>query len=672
MSLHCKQFCKLRKNYTWLQSFKQKYGIVAKDCIVCGENCTREWGCSSYHRDSEGQGLSNTEMEHLADPATIAIKTSRRDFPGVISSKLNGGTTVSGTMVVANMAGIQIFVTGGIGGVHHGVQETMDISADLTELGRTPVTVISSGVKSILDIGKTLEYLETEGVAVATYGSSRKFPAFFTPCSGFQVPYNLTNPTQAAHFIESHKAMHLQSGILIGVPIPEADVKSGEIIQQAIDSVIVQAIEQKIAGKDVTPFILERVNEITGGASLQANISLIKNNALVGSQIAYKLSKLLKSKKNKANSAPVTKHMGAPDVVVIGGSIVDFYARVNSDNFQSNGATYAGGVDQSFGGVGRNLADGLTRLGVNTLFISAIGKDSHRAGFRAYCSHMNLGGVQELEELRTATYCAVLQKGGELLFGIGDMDIHNQITPEYIEGYQSLIEKAKMVCIDGNVTVEALRRTLQIAQAQNVPVCFEPTDIHKASKPFQVNIKKSVTITTPNVNELRTMYKFLTGSLDSAYGSASSDELPLTSVLMECILLSKVVVLHVPMVIVSLGKHGVALCQRHKMGKPDQGIILKDGSYLTVDWYPAVPKGQEPGKIISVSGAGDCLASAIISGIIRRHNLDFSIKQGILAAQLSLQSHHAVPPFLSRKRIELTEEMSKQLSCTRISDTSLH
>eukprot|EP00105_Crassostrea_gigas_P002134 XP_011414561.1 PREDICTED: pseudouridine-metabolizing bifunctional protein C1861.05 [Crassostrea gigas] len=617
-------------------------------------------------------GLTNTEMEYLADPATSVIKTSRRDFPGVLSLKLNGGTTVSGTMVVANLVGIKIFVTGGIGGVHYGVQETMDVSADLTELGRTPVTVISSGVKSILDIRKTLEYLETEGVAVATYGTSQEFPAFFTPHSGFKVPYNVTNPTQAAHFIEAHRAMNLHSGILIGVPIPESEgASAGETIQQAIESALLQAKEQNISGKDVTPFILDRVNAITGGASLQANICLIKNNAMVGSQIAYKLSKLIKSKKSQSHAATVTKHSHKEkaDVVVIGGSIVDFYARVNSDNFQSNGATYPGGVAQSFGGVGRNLADGLSHLGVNAFFISAIGKDSHRAGFKAYCHHMNLGGVLEMEGHRTATYCAVLQKGGQLLFGIGDMDIHSQITPEYIQTFQSVIEGAKMLCIDGNMTPDAMRSALQIAQSKNVPVFFEPTDMYKANKPFQVNVGKFVTITTPNLNELRSMYKFLTGNLDSEH-HGSFDDLPLNSLLMECILMCKVVTLHIPTVLVTLGKHGLALCQRHLAGTPNRGIPIKDGSYLTVDLYP-VPKSKEPAKIISVSGAGDCLASAVISGFTRGRDLDLGIKQGLVAAQLSLTSHHAVPPSFSQRQIELTEDLIREMNCTRITDPSI-
>lgn len=619
-------------------------------------------------------GLTNTEMEYLADPATSVIKTSRRDFPGVLSLKLNGGTTVSGTMVVVNLVGIQIFVTGGIGGVHYGVQETMDVSADLTELGRTPVTVISSGVKSILDIRKTLEYLETEGVTVATYGTSQEFPAFFTPYSGFKVPYNVTNPTQAAHFIEAQRAMKLQSGILIGVPIPESEgALAGETIQQAIESALSQAKEQNISGKEVTPFILERVNAITGGVSLQANISLIKNNAMVGSQIAYKLSKLIKSKKNQSHVPTATKHghAGKADVVVIGGSIVDFYARVNSDNFQSNGATYPGGVAQSFGGVGRNLADGLSHLGVNTFFISAIGKDSHRAGFRAYCHHMNLEGVLEMEGHRTATYCAVLQKGGQLLFGIGDMDIHAQITPEYIEKYQTVIEGAKMVCIDGNITPEAMRCALQIAQSKKVPVFFEPTDMYKANKPFQVNVGKFITMCTPNLNELRSMYKFLTGNLDSEHhGSGSLGDIPLNSLLMECILMCKVVTLHIPTVLVTLGRHGLALCQRHTAGTPKSGIPIKDGSYLTVDLYP-IPKSKEPAKIISVSGAGDCLAAAVMSGYIRGQDLDLGIKQGLVAAQFSLTSHHAVPPSFSQRQIELTEELRREMDCTRITEPSL-
>ena len=186
-------------------------------------------------------GLTNAELENLSQVDTPAVKTSRRDMAYVLSNKLIGGTTVSGTMIAAKMAGIDMFVTGGIGGVHRGAENTMDVSADLRELGRTPVAVVSAGVKSILDIGKTLEYLETEGVAVASYGETKDFPAFFTRNSGFKSPYNTSSPVQAARLIDASLRLNLGSGVLIGVPIPEAYEAEGSLIEEAIQKAVAEA-----------------------------------------------------------------------------------------------------------------------------------------------------------------------------------------------------------------------------------------------------------------------------------------------------------------------------------------------------------------------------------------------------------------------------------------------
>ncbi|GFG39483.1 hypothetical protein Cfor_12442, partial [Coptotermes formosanus] len=237
-------------------------------------------------------GLNQEMLTEFASLKTPAVKTSRRDFPFVLSKGLNGATTVAGTVIVSCAVGIKVFVTGGLGGVHRGGETTMDVSADLTELGRNPVAVVSSGVKSILDIERTLEYLETQGVCVVTYGQNKNFPSFYTPSSGLEAPYNVETPAEAATLIEKLFQLHLNSGILLAVPIPEAEAVESCAIQKAIDTAVKEAEDCGIKGKEVTPFILNRVISLTGGRSLESNIALIKNNAKVGAQVAVELAKI--------------------------------------------------------------------------------------------------------------------------------------------------------------------------------------------------------------------------------------------------------------------------------------------------------------------------------------------------------------------------------------------
>ena len=236
-------------------------------------------------------GLTSEQLERIARGGASVIKTSRRDLPAVMSLRKDGATTVSATMLLAERAGIPIFVTGGIGGVHRGGETSLDVSADLTELGRTPVAVICAGAKSVLDIPRTLEYLETQGVCVAGYGVD-EFPAFFTRHSGCKAPTRFDTPRQIAAAIHAARQLELENGMVIGVPIPAEHAAAGAEVESAIETALREADDSGIKGNDVTPFLLKRIRELTGGRSLEANIHLVKNNAAVGARIAVELQRL--------------------------------------------------------------------------------------------------------------------------------------------------------------------------------------------------------------------------------------------------------------------------------------------------------------------------------------------------------------------------------------------
>ena len=229
-------------------------------------------------------GLNNDELEFLSTEKNI-LKASRRDLPVIAAEKLSAATTVSATMICAELAGIRIFATGGIGGVHRNASNTFDISADLTELAQTNVAVVSAGVKSILDIGLTLEYLETLGVPVIGYMTD-EFPAFFTRESGFKVNYRLDSPDAIAEVIKAKYKLGLRGGIVIANPVPEQYSYNKTEIDKAIEKALKKAEENGIKGKDVTPFLLSEIKSITGGESLKTNIELVKNNAKLAAEIA--------------------------------------------------------------------------------------------------------------------------------------------------------------------------------------------------------------------------------------------------------------------------------------------------------------------------------------------------------------------------------------------------
>ena len=234
-------------------------------------------------------GMTPDEIELFGKTKGIA-KASRRDLPVIYAKKLWAATTVASTMIIAAQAGIEIFVTGGIGGVHRGAQETMDISADLQELGKTNVTVICAGAKAILDLPLTLEYLETMGVPVLGY-QTKELPAFYTRHSGLNVDYEIKDPKEAAQIIFEKRKNNLQGGILITNPIPQEYAMDDAIINNAIEKALKMADEQGVKGKEITPFLLKTVVDLTGGESLESNIQLVLNNAAIGAEIAKEVCK---------------------------------------------------------------------------------------------------------------------------------------------------------------------------------------------------------------------------------------------------------------------------------------------------------------------------------------------------------------------------------------------
>ncbi len=229
-------------------------------------------------------GLDSTALENFAQLKGV-MKCSRRDLPMVVSQKLNGATTVAATMIIAEMAGIRVFATGGIGGVHRNAEQTFDVSADLIELSKTSVAVVSAGAKAILDLPKTLEYLETFGVPVIGFQTD-EFPAFYSRKSGLKTTMSLQTPEEIASFLHEKWSLNLNGGVLIANPIPEQFELNAEEIENAITSSILRAEEQKIGGKELTPFLLKELNLITEGRSQIANKALVLNNAAVASRIA--------------------------------------------------------------------------------------------------------------------------------------------------------------------------------------------------------------------------------------------------------------------------------------------------------------------------------------------------------------------------------------------------
>ncbi|KAH8374353.1 hypothetical protein KR200_007885 [Drosophila serrata] len=584
-------------------------------------------------------GLTREELTTLAEkPRDQVIKCSRRDLPFVVARKQSGGTTVAATMIIAHRVGIKVFATGGIGGVHRDGQESLDVSADLTELGRTPVAVVCSGVKSILDIPRTLEYLETQGVCVASYMSSGGiFPDFYTRDSGCTVPYDLGSAQEAAKLLQSWQELQMQSGVLIGVPIPEEFAADKAKIEAAIQEATAQAKAQGVSGKEVTPFLLAAIAKITRGSSLKSNIALIKNNAKVAAQIAASLSEI-SSRSGAASASGIGKKP-----LVVGASILDLSFTVDDQkrDVKLDGATYSAVAKQAAGGVGRNIAEGIYKLYGDVNLISAVGNDQMGHTLLQMMPKALKRGMI-LESNQNTSLCSLIfDKYGDCKLILGNMEIHQSITPETLQAHHQFFAEAPIIVMDSNISEDAMASILQQAQKNKIPVFFEPTDMFIAGKPFHLvpELTKNIRLIKPNLQELKTITEAITGQ---PVDLELSTKLPQEQLLQQAKFMIKQIDSHFNCIIATLGDHGVLLSYRQDA--EEDATMLLDVSQSAVPHRIRFYAAPLVNNIVNVSGAGDSFCAGFITALLQQGRiLSECVAAGFVAAEKALQSESAVP-----------------------------
>ncbi|KAG2120829.1 Indigoidine synthase A like protein-domain-containing protein [Suillus discolor] len=498
-------------------------------------------------------GLHPAELERLADQHSnpTAVKLSRRDIAAAIALKKDGGTTCCSTLIFAALAGIKVFATGGLGGVHRGGENTMDVSADLHELTRCPVGLVSAGVKSILDIRRTLEYLETLGVPVVSYAETHDFPAFYSGRSGFESPWRINDPRTAAQILHTHWQLGMSNGALFAVPIPAEYEAVGSALQEAVEQAVRESEEQNISnlGKAVTPWLLNRVGELTQGKSLASNIALVENTALVGGQIAVEYAKIAGDRHDQDQCYPVTGIRGKPDephsasdvassgttddlkgqplpnasLVVVGCAAVDITSQPLTDSDLGHQSTFPGKVSMSLGGVGRNIAEAAHRVlsshsdesSAATLLVSLVGDDSfgRLLNEETRMLGMRTDGLIPVRGGRSSVCSLLLERSGGLRAGVADMDLvrnmDGHVAREFI-----LAHKPKLLAVDGNLSPDTLKVVVSECLRNGVDVFFEPTSVIKSASILPAiagNLDQlawsPITFASPNLLELAHLYQ---------------------------------------------------------------------------------------------------------------------------------------------------------------------
>ncbi|KIR26025.1 indigoidine synthase A family protein [Cryptococcus deuterogattii LA55] len=628
-------------------------------------------------------GLSSRQLEEIADVKSGlgkgSVKVSRRDLAPTLALKRTGGTTVAGTMYVASSVGIHVFVTGGIGGVHRGAENSMDISADLIELGRTPMAVVCAGAKSILDIPRTLEVLETQGVCVATYGGDSEFPAFYHPSSGCESPWSVPDIKSAASLVHASLSLPTPLSTLLAVPIPSEHADAGLAVQRAVEQAVRESVEQGIdkRGKEVTPWLLKRVGELTKGTALGL--------------IAVQVSKLFREQ-NDASSAlyvpvsssesfakPVLKNESPklaipnastqasvpfPSTIVFGSAAID----LTSTSTQSlvPRTTTPGQVFVSPGGVGRNIAEAAQNLlpSNSVQLVSAYGSvsrtpESNTAEpdafgklllFELAAAHMRTDGLVGKEGRNTAVCSLTLEKDGDLVAGVADMGIVETLTEEFV-AQKIEEEKPEMVVFDLNLLEGVVQAILTTCQTINISTFCDPTSTPKLPRLIPAlnallssspSSPRPLTHLTPNLLELDLLHSLLSSSAsDSTLSTAwefinslgldadwrAKVERFTSANGREWIKIDGVVqkmVSCLPYVAsfwVKAGQRG--LLHLRMTSVPPQPstdtlvhplIAEHNGKYLAFTHY--TPPIIRPEEIISTTGAGDTLAGGLVAGLV--------------------------------------------------------
>uniref|UniRef100_A0A5S6R4V9 PfkB domain-containing protein n=1 Tax=Trichuris muris TaxID=70415 RepID=A0A5S6R4V9_TRIMR len=574
-------------------------------------------------------GLSGHELQALGE-CKQSVKMARRDLSAGLIRGTVGGTTVSATMLIAHLAGIRVFCTGGIGGVHRDVTETADISADLIELGRLPVAVVCAGIKAILDIPRTLEFLETHSVPVVTLGVGEPFPGFFFKDSGCESPICLENETQISTFLKLHGKLDSKTGVLIAIPPPDMDSNAVDLIKAAVEQSLNEMGDRKIHGKAVTPFLLRRVNELSNGNALKINIALLENNARAASKIAFHLANLESAActsrihpqlKVSANFGNETEN--SYEVVAIGGASVDIFASAKEE-ISEDGSTVHGVVRKSFGGVARNVADALTRLGVSTKLISVAGDDEEFRTMKEQCPHMDFSGVLVQPTVQTASYVGLLANN-RLQCGLLNDDVYDFLSPKWINRHESVIRNSKMVFIDGDIPVESLSFICNLCQPFGIRVWFDPADRRKTTRAFESGCWRKLKYFSPNKNE----FLHCLPQMDLRICSGN----PLDAAFFEAFVTQhfRAVLGDLDMLLLTLGKDGIIVASKSQ------------------DALPQVTHYKAP-KVTLVRndcGAGDCLNAGIMYGLLQGYTIERCVQFGLRCAEASLLSESTVPDTLN-------------------------
>jgi pseudouridine-5'-phosphate glycosidase/pseudouridine kinase len=646
-------------------------------------------------------GLERAQLEQLARLGTKCAKVSRRDLALVVSSGSNGATTVSATMLVASWVGIAVFATGGIGGVHRGGETSMDVSADLTELGRTPVAVVCAGVKSILDIPRTLEVLETQGVAVAVWRSD-EFPAFFTPKSGCSAPSRVNSAGEAAGMIRASARLGLRSGQLIAVPIPAEAAAAAEPTERATNQALAEAEAQRIGGRDITPFLLGRIAELTKGSSLASNIELVVNNVRVGSTIAAELARMRREDAaNEAAAAAPARVASSPCVtgtptaaaspsprwpssfgsspLVIGGSNLDLLGRPLPGTKFLLGTSNPGTLARSYGGVGRNVAEVLGRLQARPWLLSAVGADGDGRNLLAHAREAGVetGAVVTSQKGNgTNTYMAILDEKGDLFTTIADMAVCDEMEPEAHLPPAPVLATAPLVLIDGNVSSAFVSSACARAAALGVPVFFEPTSIEKCVRGVGPLLDGQVTFVSPSAAELLAMNQrvavemkgedaakhspsFLGMCRDSFEHNHATEgvEAQARSILSAVVARAhaKGRTVKPAHILLKRGAQGAMIASLMPSASFSSAAAAAAAAPEIVLTH--LPPGRLPSPLVNTSGAGDTLVGGCAWALLRAggaacrgEDLDAlrrAVQIGMRAAELTLVSDQSVSPLLS-------------------------
>jgi pseudouridine-5'-phosphate glycosidase/pseudouridine kinase len=637
-------------------------------------------------------GLDEAQLERLARLGRERVrKVSRRDLAAVVAAGAHGATTVSATMVLAHAAGIRVFVTGGIGGVHRDGHNSLDISADLSELARTPVAVVCAGIKSILDIGRTLEVLETAGVTVATLSAQAdaEFPAFFTARSGHPSPLVWASEDEAAAAIEAALALRLHSAQLIAVPIPAEQAAEGEAVEAAIRAALLEADARAIRGADTTPFLLGRVAELTAGASLRANIALVRNNARAGARIAVALADRLRAPAvefaaislggavggglhGRGGAADARGGAGAgagagggpggpggpggAGVLVVGGAVADLTASPSGRGALVLGTSNPGALALSAGGVGRNIAEGLARLGCRASLLSCVGADALGELVLGACAaaRLDTSAVQRAPAPhRTATYTA-LHHGpdGDLLGAVADMTVFEIMDARWVRARAPpLLDGAALAVADANVPMEGLLALGALCAARALPLLLEPVSVAKAAAAARAGVLSLCAFASPNEDELLAMARALGAREPAALApEGSAQRASQVDALCAHVLLSAGAgaaggaaaaparaPAHAPAaltLLVTCGAAGALVAAR--------ADAAAGGRAVRVVRYPALPCA-----VRSTRGAGDSFVAGFAAQWLRGAGEAACVRAALAAAAASLEVEEAISPALS-------------------------